>query len=52
MLLRREADAMLAPVYASETQTVEDDDRTVARPQTPLMSVEETLRLPIQLPLT
>ncbi len=38
MLLRREADAMLG-------------DLSTARPEAPLMSVEETLRLPMQLPL-
>ncbi|KAI0168665.1 putative C6 transcription factor [Pestalotiopsis sp. NC0098] len=51
MLLRREADAMLAPVVPSQGQPVESEDgqKTSAPPQAPLMSVEDTLRLPVQL---
>ncbi|KAJ4364411.1 hypothetical protein N0V83_009005 [Neocucurbitaria cava] len=51
MLLQREADAMLAPIYSSETQVVEENNHSVRRPEPTLMSVEDTLRLPIQLPL-
>ncbi|KAL2132345.1 hypothetical protein VTI74DRAFT_3916 [Chaetomium olivicolor] len=53
MLLRREADAMLAPVVASQAQPAQaGEDRNNPTPSdAPLMSVEDTLRLPIQLPL-
>ncbi|KAI0011309.1 hypothetical protein F4779DRAFT_574336 [Xylariaceae sp. FL0662B] len=50
MLLRREAEAMLAPVVASKTRTTGDGEQTPTSSQTPLMSVEDTLRLPIQPP--
>lgn len=51
MLLRREADAMLAPVVAShaEQPQVADGQKTPTPSHPPLMSVEDTLRLPIQL---
>ncbi|KAK4151690.1 hypothetical protein C8A00DRAFT_16923, partial [Chaetomidium leptoderma] len=53
MLLRREADAMLAPVVASQAQPAQagDGQKTPTPSNAPLMSVEDTLRLPIQLPL-
>jgi hypothetical protein len=51
MLLCREADAMLAPVITSDAHPVEKGDLTAARPEALLMSVEETLRLPMQLRL-
>jgi hypothetical protein len=53
MLLRREADAMLAPVVVSQPQPVhaKDGQKTPTPSDAPLMSVEDTLRLPIQLPL-
>jgi hypothetical protein len=50
MLLRREADAMLAPVVVSRGDLVPDDGATVPGLETPLISVEDTLRLPMQLP--
>ncbi len=52
MLLRREAEAMLAPVVASKMRTAEDGEETPTSSRTPLMSVEDTLRLPIQPPGT
>jgi hypothetical protein len=54
MLLRREADAMLAPVVAPQAPqpgTAGDGQKTPTPPEASLMSVEDTLRLPIQLPL-
>jgi hypothetical protein len=54
MLLRREADAMLTPVVASDPQPVQgarDGQKTPAPLNAPPISVEDTLRLPIQLPL-
>lgn len=54
MLLRREADAMLAPVVAPRPQLADDGSQGLRNPtpsDAPLMSVEDTLRLPIQLPL-
>lgn len=51
MLLRREADAMLAPVATSQPRPAGDGHRTPTPSDVPLMSVEDTLRLPIQLPL-
>ncbi|KAF1850458.1 uncharacterized protein K460DRAFT_269742 [Cucurbitaria berberidis CBS 394.84] len=50
LLLRRETDAMLAPVYDQETHAVDGDDRTMLQSEATLMSVEDTLRLPLQLP--
>ncbi|OIW26198.1 hypothetical protein CONLIGDRAFT_581632 [Coniochaeta ligniaria NRRL 30616] len=51
MLLRREADAMLAPVVTTQVRPAGDGHRTPTPSDAPLMSVEDTLRLPIQLPL-
>ncbi|KAH7398141.1 fungal-specific transcription factor domain-containing protein [Pyrenochaeta sp. MPI-SDFR-AT-0127] len=51
MLLRREADAMLAPVVASETDTMKDGELMTTQIELPLMSVEDTLRLPMHLPV-
>jgi hypothetical protein len=51
MVLRREADAMLAPVVASQAQPPGDGQKAPTPSDAPLMSVEDTLRLPIQLPL-
>jgi hypothetical protein len=53
MLLRREADAMLAPVVVSQAPPAHagDGQNTPTPSDAPLMSVEDTLRLPIQLPL-
>jgi hypothetical protein len=49
MLLQREADAMLQPVLGSGRHNMNDDDEQVTQ-GLPLMSVEDTLRLPLQLP--
>lgn len=51
LILRREADAMLAPVAASQAQPAQtgDSQKTPTPSDAPLMSVEDTLRLPIQL---
>lgn len=51
MLLRREADAMLAPVLLPDVQMIPANDTTSAEQEVALMSVEDTLRLPMQLPL-
>lgn len=51
MLLRREADAMLTPIIASDSQTLPDSNSTSTEQLANLMTVEETLRLPMQLPL-
>jgi hypothetical protein len=51
MLLRREADAMLAPILVPDDQTIPDNMATSAEQEATLMSVEETLRLPMQLPM-
>ena len=51
MLLRREADAMLAPVVASQAEPAADHHKEPTPSDAPLMSVEDTLRLPIQPPL-
>ncbi|KAF2683178.1 hypothetical protein K458DRAFT_51601 [Lentithecium fluviatile CBS 122367] len=51
MVSRREVDAMLAPIVPSETHAAGDSDSTLVQPDALLMSVEDTLRLPVQLPL-
>lgn len=51
MLLRREADAMLAPVVTLQAKPAGNDPKFPTPSDVPLMSVEDTLRLPIQLPL-
>jgi hypothetical protein len=52
MLLRRETEAMLAPVVASTTRVGgESQTNNLAPSKESLMSVGDTLRLPIQLPL-
>ncbi|KAF2183298.1 hypothetical protein K469DRAFT_751583 [Zopfia rhizophila CBS 207.26] len=51
MLLRREADAMLAPVVSLKRCTAGTaDEMSIPSPVAP-MSVEDTLRLPLHLPL-
>lgn len=52
MLLRREADAMLAPILTSEEQSASNDTSTVVEKPSNFMSVEDTLRLPMQLPMS
>jgi hypothetical protein len=49
MLLQREADAMLQPVLGAGRHGTNDDHEHIAS-EAPLMSVEDTLRLPMQLP--
>lgn len=50
MLLQREADAMLTPLFpVTETQQM-DGEMTSTEPESDLMSVEDTLRLPMHLP--
>lgn len=51
MLLQREADAMLAPIVAPIPSTSTNNSSASDTQTTNLMSVEETLRLPMQLPL-
>ncbi|XPS95262.1 hypothetical protein M3J09_004553 [Ascochyta lentis] len=51
MLLRREADAMLTPILTSDNQAILPNNSTSIEQEATLMSVEETLRLPMQLPL-
>lgn len=51
MLLRREEEAMLAPVVTSKRRIPGNNDQTTASLEMPSISVEDTLRLPIQLPL-
>ncbi|KAH6639228.1 putative C6 transcription factor [Boeremia exigua] len=51
MLLRREADAMLSPIMTSDQQSALGNTSTVPEQAPTLMSVEETLRLPVQLPM-
>jgi hypothetical protein len=48
MLLRREADAMLAPVTARE---IHQDEQPLSSTENPVISVEDILRLPMQSPL-
>jgi hypothetical protein len=50
MLLQREADAMLQPVLGSKNHVVNDQDSAQVHPAAPLLSVEDTLRLPMHLP--
>jgi hypothetical protein len=50
MLLQHEADAMLHPVLGSESHAVNDEDSAQVAPVAPLLSVEDTLRLPMHLP--
>jgi hypothetical protein len=50
MLLQREADAMLQPVLGSKNHVVNDQDSAQVPPAAPLLSVEDTLRLPMHLP--
>ena len=52
MLLRREGDAMLAPVVALSDLTIPPSDVAPTQRAGALMSVEETLRLPMQLPMS
>lgn len=52
MLLRREADAMLAPIIAPERLANTEDSSMSNEQAANLMSVEETLRLPMQLPMS
>jgi hypothetical protein len=51
MLLRREADAMLAPIIGSDELTDINNSTSPSAQAAALMSVEETLRLPMQLPI-
>lgn len=51
MLLQREADAMLAPIVAPPRLATTNDSSLPNEQATNLMSVEETLRLPMQLPM-
>lgn len=52
MLLRREADAMLAPIVAPDRLANANDSSKSNEQAANLMSVEETLRLPMQLPMS
>lgn len=52
MLLRREADAMLAPITAPGWSAGVNDPSTSDQQTGNLMSVGETLRLPMRLPMT
>ena len=52
MLLRREADAMLAPITGSDGLTDINHSASSSAQTAALMSVEETLRLPMQLPIS
>ncbi|KAF2024668.1 hypothetical protein EK21DRAFT_104527 [Setomelanomma holmii] len=52
MLLQREADAMLAPINTADIRGSSNGGLTQAPSGLPLMSVEDTLRLPIQLPIS
>jgi hypothetical protein len=52
MLLQREADAMLQPVLGGGRHITSDHDPEQAPSEMPLMSVEDTLRLPMQLPIS
>jgi hypothetical protein len=49
MVLQREADAMLQPVLGDGRHTTNDGDPEHVASEVPLMSVEDTLRLPMQL---
>ncbi|KAJ4989316.1 C6 transcription factor [Stagonosporopsis vannaccii] len=51
MLLRREADAMLAPIITSDEQSAPNNTSMAPEQPSTLMSVEETLRLPMHLPI-
>jgi hypothetical protein len=50
MLLQREADAMLQPVLGGERHVANDESPTQVASGALLMSVEDTLRLPMHLP--
>jgi hypothetical protein len=52
MLLQREADAMLAPINTSDTHASNDSESAHMPSGMPLLSVEDTLRLPIQIPMS
>ena len=52
LLLRREADAMLTPVVTSDERSVLNNTSTIPEQVSNIMSVEETLRLPMQLPMS
>jgi hypothetical protein len=52
MLLRRETDAMLAPIVVQDRSTNANEASVPNEHTANLMSVEETLRLPIHLPMT
>lgn len=51
MLLRREAEAMLAPVISSNRQASRNSNEASLTSNLAFASVEDTLRLPLQLPL-
>lgn len=51
MLLRREADAMLAPIIMPGTAIRSDRESAVVHSEEQFISVEDTLRLPMHLPL-
>lgn len=51
MLLQREADAMLRPILSEEAAIVTSDNAAQVQPDTSQLSVEDTLRLPMQLPM-
>lgn len=52
MLLQREADAMLQPLFDGEGDAAVDEDLAHTTSDAPFISVEDTLRLPMQLPTT
>lgn len=52
MLLQREADAMLHPILSNGTHAIGDGDLAQMSTNVTLSSVEDTLRLPIQLPIS
>lgn len=52
MLLQREADAMLQPVLPGERHIASDEISVQVGPEALLMSVEDTLRLPMHLPMS
>jgi hypothetical protein len=52
MLLQREADAMLQPVLNDKVYNTSDDAVTQDHAEATMMSVEDTLRLPMQLPIS
>lgn len=52
MLLHRETDAMLAPIVVPDRLATTNDSSMSNQQAANLMSVEETLRLPMQLPMS